>query len=64
MPDFETGLTRGVLFDYGRTLVTFEYPTEELLEVMRGFRPRIEAALGVPPPEAETILQNVLLPLE
>ncbi|MGI0131300.1 MAG: HAD family hydrolase [Thermoplasmata archaeon] len=53
-----------MLFDYGRTLVTFDYPTSELLEVMRGFRPRIEAALGVPPPEAETILQNVLLPLE
>ena len=46
MPDVETGsprthatgsefvgLTRGVLFDYGRTLVTFEYPTEELLEL-------------------------------
>jgi HAD superfamily hydrolase (TIGR01509 family) len=59
MPD-----TRGVLFDYGRTLVTFEYPTQELLEVMRRFRPRIEAALGVPAPEAEAILENVLLPLE
>jgi HAD superfamily hydrolase (TIGR01509 family) len=58
------GLTRGVLFDYGRTLVTFEYPTEELLEVMRGFRPRIESALRVPAPEAETILETVLLPLE
>jgi HAD superfamily hydrolase (TIGR01509 family) len=58
------GLTRGVLFDYGRTLVTFEYPTEELLEVMRRFRPRIEAALGVPAPEAEAILEDVLLPLE
>jgi HAD superfamily hydrolase (TIGR01509 family) len=56
--------TRGVLFDYGRTLVTFEYPTEELLEVMRGFRPRIESALGVPAPEAEAILEGVLLPLE
>jgi putative hydrolase of the HAD superfamily len=53
-----------VLFDYGRTLVTFEYPTEDLLEVMRGFRPRIEAALGVPAPEAEAILEDVLLPLE
>jgi HAD superfamily hydrolase (TIGR01509 family) len=58
------GLTRGVLFDYGRTLVTFDYPTEELLEVMRGFRPRIESALGVPAPEAESILEEVLLPLE
>lgn len=58
------GLTRAVVFDYGRTLVTFEYPTEELLDVMREFRPRIETALGVPAPQAEAILQDVLLPLE
>ena len=77
MPDIQTGsprthaegsefvgLTRGVLFDYGRTLVTFEYPTEELLEMMRSFRPRIESALGVRAPEAEAILEDVLLPLE
>ncbi|HEX9363722.1 MAG TPA: HAD family hydrolase [Candidatus Dormibacteraeota bacterium] len=56
--------TDGVLFDYGRTLVTFRYPTEDLLRVLRKFRPRIEAALGVPAPEAETILEDVLLPLE
>jgi HAD superfamily hydrolase (TIGR01509 family) len=56
--------TQGVLFDYGRTLVTFQYPTNDLLEVVRGFRPRIESALGVPAPAAETILDNVLLPLE
>ncbi len=56
--------THGVLFDYGRTLVTFEYPTQELLEVVQGFRSRIESALGEPPPEAEAILENVLLPLE
>lgn len=55
---------QGVLFDYGRTLVTFEYPTEQLLEVLHAFRPRIEAALGVPAPEAESILHNVLHPLE
>jgi len=59
MPD-----TRAVMFDYGRTLVTFEYPTEELLGVMREFRPRIEAALGVAALEAEAILEDVLLPLE
>jgi len=64
MPEFEAGSTRGVLFDYGRTLVTFDYPTEELLEVMSGFRPRIESALGVRAPEAEEILEGVLLPLE
>jgi HAD superfamily hydrolase (TIGR01509 family) len=56
--------TQGVLFDYGRTLVTFEYPTQELLEVMRGFLPRIEDALGRPAPPAEAILDDVLLPLE
>ncbi|HET7339705.1 MAG TPA: HAD family hydrolase [Candidatus Dormibacteraeota bacterium] len=54
----------GVLFDYGRTLVTFAYPTESLLDVIREFRPRIEAALGVRAPEAETILHDVLEPLE
>jgi HAD superfamily hydrolase (TIGR01509 family) len=56
--------TEGVLFDYGRTLVTFSYPTEELLEVLREFRPRIEETLGVPAPDAESILRDVLLPLE
>jgi len=33
--------TDGVLFDYGRTLVTFEYPTDDLLRVLAEFRPRI-----------------------
>ena len=59
MPDIDA-----VLFDYGRTLVTFAYPTEDLLEVLRGFRPRIEEALGAQAPEAEKILRDVLLPLE
>ncbi|TMC81122.1 MAG: HAD family hydrolase [Chloroflexi bacterium] len=54
----------GVLFDYGGTLVTFAYPTDDLLRVMRGFRPRLQTALGVPAPEAEAILSDVLLPLE
>ena len=53
-----------VLFDYGRTLVTFSYPTQDLLEVLRRFRPRIQGALGVQAPEPETILKEVLLPLE
>jgi len=59
MPEIEA-----VLFDYGRTLVTFEYPTKDLLEVIGRFRPRIEAALGAAAPEPETILDDVLLPLE
>jgi HAD superfamily hydrolase (TIGR01509 family) len=54
----------GVLFDYGRTLVTWVYPSDDLLRVLDEFRPRIEAALGVPAPEARTILDDVLLPLE
>lgn len=58
------GLVDGVLFDYGRTLVTFAYPTDDLLRVLDEYRPRIEAALGVPAPEADTILHDVLLPLE
>jgi putative hydrolase of the HAD superfamily len=53
-----------VLFDYGRTLVTFDYPTEELLGVLRRFRPRIEQALGAPAPGAEAMLRDVLMPLE
>jgi putative hydrolase of the HAD superfamily len=53
-----------VLFDYGRTLVTFDYPTAALLDVLRRFRPRIAQALGAPAPEAETIMRDVLLPLE
>jgi HAD superfamily hydrolase (TIGR01549 family) len=57
--------TEGVLFDYGRTLVTFTpYPKNELLAVIREYRPRIEAAMGLPAPEAESILRDVLQPLE
>jgi FMN phosphatase YigB (HAD superfamily) len=56
--------TRGVLFDYGGTLVTFSYPTRALLEVLRGFRPRIEAATKATAPEAEDMLRDVLHPLE
>lgn len=59
MPD-----TEAVLLDYGRTLVTFAYPTDELLRVLRDFRPRIEAVLQHPAPDAETILHDVLLPME
>lgn len=63
MPSASTG-PRGVLFDYGGTLVTFSYPTEDLLDVLREFRPRIEAATGATAPEAETMLREVLHPLE
>ncbi|HUZ85811.1 MAG TPA: HAD family hydrolase [Candidatus Baltobacterales bacterium] len=63
-PAPSSGGLRGVLFDYGGTLVTFSYPTEDLLEVLREFRPRVEAATGAPAPEADAILRDVLHPLE
>jgi HAD superfamily hydrolase (TIGR01509 family) len=53
-----------VLFDYGRTLVTFSYPTASLLEMLERFRPRMAAALGSAVPAAETLVRDVLLPLE
>jgi HAD superfamily hydrolase (TIGR01509 family) len=53
-----------VLFDYGRTLVTFDYPTDDLLEVLRTFSPRIAKAVGRPAPSPELLLKEVLLPLE
>jgi putative hydrolase of the HAD superfamily len=53
-----------VLFDYGRTLVTFDYPTDEVLAVLERFRPRIERALGAPAPAADALLRDVLMPLE
>jgi len=51
---------RAVLFDYGHTLVEFEYPEAELLAAMREALP----LLGPGAPDAETALREVLLPLE
>lgn len=59
MPDVDA-----VLFDYGRTLVTFDYPTADLLDVLERFRPRIAAALRTQAPAPDVILRDVLLPLE
>ena len=53
-----------VIFDYGQTLVTFTYPREDLLRVLRDFEPTIEEVLGGPAPAAEVILDRVLMPLE
>lgn len=52
--------TEAVLFDYGMTLVAFEYPAAALLEVMESVRPW----LGDDPPTAEWLLFHVLHPLE
>lgn len=54
----------GVLFDYGQTLVTFAFPRDELLEVIRNFLPTIEEAIGGPAPPAEVLLEDVFTPLE
>jgi FMN phosphatase YigB (HAD superfamily) len=58
------GAFDGVLFDYGQTLVTFTYPRDELLEVIRNFLPTIEEAIGGPAPAAEALLEDVFVPLE
>jgi HAD superfamily hydrolase (TIGR01509 family) len=59
MPDIDA-----ILFDYGRTLVTFEYPTSGVLEVLERFRPQMAEVLGSEAPPAETLMRDVLLPLE
>ena len=59
MPDIDA-----VIFDYGRTLVTFAYPTDGLVAMLESFRPRIAEALGSEAPPAETLVRDVLLPLE
>jgi len=52
--------TEAVLFDYGLTLVTFEYPTACLLEVLE----RARSWLGPAAPTADWLLFHVLHPLE
>ena len=59
MPDVSA-----VLFDYGLTLVTFEYPKAQLAEVVERYRPAIAAAAGFAAPSVEEIISDVLLPLE
>jgi FMN phosphatase YigB (HAD superfamily) len=53
-----------VLFDYGRTLVTFDYPAAELTGVIERFRPSIGEATGSPAPPAAEIMERVVQPLE
>jgi len=51
---------KAVLFDYGKTLVEFDYPETDLLVAMRDAVP----LLGPGAPDAETAVSEVLLPLE
>lgn len=53
-------MLRAVLFDYGLTLVTFEYPRAGLVRVMD----EVRAWLPDPAPDAETLMKEVVLPLE
>src|SRR5579859_2423951 len=55
---------RAVIFDYGLTLVSFEFPKGELLRVLEEARPAIAAAVGRPSPPAGELLAMVLEPLE
>ena len=55
-----TGAVHAVLFDYGLTLVTFSFPRDCLLSVLETYRPR----LGSRAPDAESIMREVLEPLE
>lgn len=53
-------MLRAVLFDYGLTLVTFEYPAAELAALME----EVRGELPQPAPSAQTLLREVLLPME
>ena len=52
--------TKAILFDYGLTLITFEYPTHGLLGVLETAQPW----LGADPPSTEWLLFHVLHLLE
>lgn len=58
--------TRAVLFDYGLTLVTFEFPRACLLDMLERMRPAIVAAAGSPDkvPSAAGLLSEVLEAVE
>lgn len=49
-----------VVFDYGLTLVTFDFPRRALVDAMRDAR----AWLGPDAPPAETLVDDVLIPLD
>lgn len=56
--------TEAVLFDYGLTLVSFDFPRECLLSTLERFRTEISAATGRPAPEPGDIVRDVLEPIE
>jgi HAD superfamily hydrolase (TIGR01509 family) len=56
----DRAVLRAVLLDYGLTLVTYTFPRAELLRVLEDVRPW----LGPDAPPAETLMREVLEPLE
>ena len=57
-------MTSAVTFDYGLTLVSFEFPHEELLAALESFRPEIAVELGRLAPSAAELVTEVLEPIE
>ena len=57
-------VTETVLFDYGLTLVTFDFPRQCLANMLEKFRPRIAEAAGRAAPPAETLVADPLLKIE
>jgi HAD superfamily hydrolase (TIGR01549 family) len=55
---------RGVIFDYGLTLVRFSFPEACLLAVLERFRPKLAEAARTEVPSAERLVEAVLMPLE
>jgi HAD superfamily hydrolase (TIGR01549 family) len=53
-----------VLFDYGLTLVTFDFPSRCLARMLESFRPRLAEATGRAAPPAETLVADPLLKIE
>jgi HAD superfamily hydrolase (TIGR01509 family) len=51
---------RAVLFDYGRTLVDFDYPRQGLIDTLEHAR----RWLGPTPPSAEALLDQIMVPIE
>ena len=64
MPGSPRPRALAVLFDYGLTLVSFDFPHECLRQTMAGFGDELAAAAGRSRAEPEELLRDVLLPIE
>src|SRR5437660_920132 len=64
MPREGSRRTQAVLFDYGLTLVSFDFPHECLLATLEGFRDEIAAATGADSPAAAALVRDILEPIE